>query len=313
MQKTVLSFGETLWDIFPSGPVLGGAAFNFAYRIQSLGDRGVIATRLGRDQYGSDALAQIAALGMELSQVQKDDQYPSGTVQVTLDALGNPDFFIVPEVAYDFIDVTYELLELAAAADCFSFGTLAQRAPTSRLSLDRLLEVAGKGVKFLDLNLRKDCFFRETITDSLKKANIVKMNLQEAHYLAELFEISLSSLPDFCAEMMEEWLLSCCLVTLGEHGAFATSADSKKVYVPGYEIRVVDTCGSGDAFSAGFIHEYLRGGSLGDCCQLGNALGAMVAMQRGATRHLSIEEVRHFLAAKRRRVHEPSLEPFEVG
>ena len=118
---------------------------------------------------------------------------------------------------------------------------------------------------------------------------------------------------DFCAEMMEEWLLSCCLVTLGEHGAFATAADSKKVYVPGYEIRVVDTCGSGDAFSAGFIHEYLRGGSLADCCQLGNALGAMVAMQRGATRHLSIEEVRHFLAAKRRRVHEPGLKPFEVG
>src|SRR5206468_5712259 len=90
---------------------------------------------------------------------------------------------------------------------------------------------------------------RETITESLKQANILKMNLHEAHYLAELFEISLSSLPDFCAEMMEDWSLSCCLVTLGGHGAFTASADGKKVYVPGYEIKVVDTCGSGDARS----------------------------------------------------------------
>jgi len=139
------------------------------------------------------------------------------------------------------------------------------------------------------------------------------MNLQEAHYLAELFEISLSSLPDFCAELLEAWSLSCCLVTLGGHGAFAASADGKKVYVPGYEIKVVDTCGSGDAFSAGFIHEYLRGKSLADCCRLGNAFGTVVAMQRGATTPISFEELRHFLKANRPRVHEPSLKAFAIS
>ena len=255
----------------------------------------------------------LAAWGMEASGVQKDNHHPTGTVKITVDDRGNPDFFIVPDAAYDFINVTPELLVLAAAADCFCFGTVAQRTQESRLTLYRLLDAAGKAVKLLDINLRKDCFFRETITESLTRADVLKLNLPEAHYLAELFEISISSLPDFCAEIMEGWSLSCCLVTMGEHGAFAASVDGKKVYVPGYSIRVVDTCGSGDAFAAGFIHEYLRSKPLADCCRLGNALGAMVAMQRGATRHLAIEEVRHFLAAKRRRVHEPGLKPFEVG
>src|SRR6266542_7015242 len=309
MQKTILSFGETLWDLLPSGPVLCCAPFNFAHRVYSLGDRGIIVTRLGREEYGKKALEQIAALGVDAAYVQKDDHHPTGTVRVTLDGKGNPDFFIVPEVAYDFIDLTYELLELAATADCFCFGTLAQRTPASRLSLHRLLDVAGKGVKYLDINLRKDCFFRETITESLTKANIVKMNLQEAHYLAELFEVSLSSLPDFCAEMIEEWSLSCYLVTLGEHGALAASP-KEIVYVPGYEISVKDSCGSGDAFSAGFVHKYLRRGTLADCCQLGNALGSMVAMQTGATTPITLDEVRHFLASKYRRFHEPSLKPF---
>jgi len=200
MRKLILSFGETLWDVFPSGPVLGGAPLNLAYRLNSLGDRAIIVTRLGRDEYGARALDQIAALGMESIHVQANDVRPTGTVQVTLDDKGNPDFQIVPGVAYDFIEVTGELLELATTADCFCFGTLAQRSPASRHSLLRLLEAATRSLKFLDLNLRKDCFFRETISASLKAADVVKMNLQEAHYLAELFEVSLSSLPDFCAD-----------------------------------------------------------------------------------------------------------------
>jgi fructokinase len=100
------------------------------------------------------------------------------------------------------------------------------------------------------------------------------------------------------------------VVTLGEHGALAASADGEKIYVPGYEIRVADTCGAGDAFSAGFIHEYLRGEPLAGCCGLGNALGAMVAMQTGATTPLSLDEVRHFLNANRRRLAEPGLNEF---
>jgi len=312
MRKTVLSFGETLWDLLPSGPAPGGAPFNLAFRINSLGDRGIIVTRVGRDELGRKAMERMAGWGMDASQVQMDNHHPTGTVKVTLDDKGNPEFLINPEVAYDFIELTDELLDLAAAADCLCFGTVAQRARTSRLSLQRLLEAAGKGARFLDVNLRKDCFYRETITESLRKATILKLNLQEAHYLAELFAISLSSLPEFCAEIIEEWSLSCCLVTLGQHGAFGASASGTKVYVPGYEIKVTDSCGSGDAFSAGFIHEYLRGRSLADCCQLGNALGTMVAMQPGATTPVTIEEVRHFLKAKRGRFHESSLRPFEV-
>src|SRR5213083_862151 len=218
MQKTVLSFGETLWDLLPSGPALGGAPFNFAYRVNSLGDRGLVVTRLGRDDSGWKALDQMTALGMDATHVQQDDHRPTGTVQVSLDEKRNPEFLIVPEVAYDFIEVTNEALELAAAADCFCFGTLAQRAPVSRQTLRRLLDVSSKCLKFLDINLRKDCYSLQSITESLKRANILKMNVQEAHYLAEVFEISLTTLPDFCTEIMEEWSLGCCLVTLGEHG-----------------------------------------------------------------------------------------------
>src|SRR5919109_2276085 len=146
-QKTILAFGETLWDRFPSGATLGGAPFNFAFRVNSLGDRGVIVTRLGRDDYGRKALEQIAALGMETTFIQRDEQHPTGAVEVKLDERGNPDFHILPDAAYDFIGTNDALMELASGADCFCFGTLAQRSPKARQSLRRLLEGAAKPLK----------------------------------------------------------------------------------------------------------------------------------------------------------------------
>jgi fructokinase len=49
MSSTIVAFGEILWDLLPSGAVLGGAAFNFVCRIDSLGHRGVMVSRLGLD------------------------------------------------------------------------------------------------------------------------------------------------------------------------------------------------------------------------------------------------------------------------
>ena len=313
MQKTVLSFGETLWDLLPSGPALGGAPFNFAHRVNSLGDQGLVVTRLGRDDFGRKALSQMSALGLGSTHVQQDHHRPTGTVQVSFDTERNPEFLIVPEVAYDFIEVTQEALLAAATADCFCFGTLAQRAPVSRETLHRLLDVSSKSLKFLDINLRKDCYSLQTITESLKRTDILKINLQEAHYLAELFEISLTSLPDFCAEMMEVWSLNCCLVTLGDHGAFAASVNHDKVYVPGLEIHVVDTCGSGDAFSAGFVHEYLRRKPLADCCRFGNQLGALAATRPGGAAPISRVELDRFAASSHRLIREPKLEEFAAA
>ena len=105
-------------------------------------------------------------------------------------------------------------------------------------------------------------------------------------------------------------LLSHCVVTLGERGVFAASAQGEQVYVPGVEVKVVDTVGSGDAFTAGFVHALLRGEPLADCCRLGNALGALVAGQSGATQPISPEELRAFLSGDHPHICEATLKAF---
>jgi fructokinase len=297
--------------MLPDGPQLGGAPLNIAYRLCCLGDRGLLVTRVGRDEYGQLAILRMAELGMDTSLVQSDDQRPTGRVEVELDALGRPEFTIASDVAYDGIEVTYELMEAVQGVDCVCFGTLVQRTAGSRTTLQRLLAVVPGVPRFLDLNLRSDCYTWTTVEEALRDATLLKLNEDEARRLAFGCELAAEPLPELCDALIDRWNLTACAVTLGERGAFAATADGTRAYEPGYEVPVVDTCGSGDAFSAGFLHAYLRGERLAACCRLGGLMGALVATQAGATEPLAPVVLDQFVAARMPRTRDERLTPFE--
>jgi fructokinase len=310
MKKTVLAFGEVLWDVLPSCAVLGGAPFNFVYRVNSLGDTGLMISRLGRDELGRRAFDKVVSLGLDTRFLQWEERLPTGTVEVSFDEENNPDYVIIPQVAYDQIEATGELLQAASSADCLCFGTLSQRAETARKTIQQLLESSQKSLKFLDINLRKKCYSLETVTFSVQKADVLKLNEQEAHQLGEMLGVSHQSLAEFCTEMLDKWSLKHCLVTLGEKGVFAVSAEGGRVYVPGYRIVLADSLGSGDAFSAGFVHKILRGEGSASACRFGNALGAIVATQTGATCPIGQAEVDRYLKNTFKRIVHPELGSF---
>ncbi len=311
-KKTILSFGEILWDILPDNSILGGAPFNFAYRINSLGDRGIIVSKLGKDRLGQEALEHVKALGIETTFLGQDDEFPTGTVDVSFDAQHNPDYVINPGVAYDYIKMTDSLAQIAERAECTCFGTLAQRSDTSRQTLKQLLEKSVNSLKFLDINLRKLCYSPETITFSLQNADVLKLNEEEALKLSGLMNVPHPSIPHFCEEMIEKWALKYCLVTCAEKGAFAMSEFGERVYAVGYKIKLVDSLGAGDAFSAGFVYKILREKPLTEACNFGNILGALTASKAGATAPIQQQEMNEFMNKKQERVIFPELEKFAI-
>jgi fructokinase len=290
MSKTVVAFGELLWDVFPTEEVLGGAPANFAYRINSLGHDGYLVTRLGNDDRGKRAAGLVRANGMSLDFVQWDDRKPTGTVPVRLDAAGAPSFTILPTVAFDYIQATPELIALAAKADCVCFGTLIQRAETSRQTLHALLDRAPQALKILDLNLRKDCYTRETIQASLERADILKLNENEAELLAQMFKLP-AAFTHFAPAAVKQWSLAACVVTLGEKGVVAANNKNEFIQRPGHKVNVIDTVGAGDAFTAGFLHCYFEDRPLSYCCDFANALGALVAQTRGGTAPIKLDAI----------------------
>lgn len=296
MGFTVVSYGEALWDLLPTGAVLGGAPLNFAYRVNSLGNRGVIISRLGKDELGQRAFEQVIAFGMEDAFMQWDESHPTGTVEIYFDDARNPYYTITEDVAYDHIEFMSGLSDLIGSADCLCFGTLAQRNAVSRKTLENLLDDFTGAFTLLDINLRKNCYSQETISTSLERANIIKLNEEEMKELAEVCSLKGKSLLETAESLVRKVGLICCVVTLGPRGAFAVSRKGEKVYLPGFEVKLADPCGAGDGFSAGFIHLLLNQKPLAEACRFGNALGAMVAEQEGATQPITHEEILEFIA-----------------
>ena len=295
MSFTIASYGEALWDLLPGGPVLGGAPLNLAYRANSLGNRGIIVSRLGRDEYGKKAHSQITASGMDDFCLQWDESAPTGTVEITLDENSEPDYYIVPDVAYDNIEYSSDLDAALSKADCLCFGTLIQRAPKSRQTLAKLISSFSGRHLLLDINLRKNCYNRDTVKGSVEKASILKLNEDEVAPVAGFlgFDLSSDNAPGFAAfikELFTKSAVEYCLITLGGFGALGGSKEGEIVYSPGHKIDLVDPCGSGDAFTAAFIDALLGGRTLAEAIVRGNALGALVATQAGATGPVSIQD-----------------------
>ena len=297
MNSIVVSFGETLWDLLPTGPELGGAPLNFAYRTKSLGHRSTIISRLGKDELGHKAWEHLVALGMDDICLQWDNTYPTGTVEIYFDENKNPDYTIIENVAYDHIELSASLANIVEYADCLCFGTLAQRNSVSRRTLRLLLSKFSGVFRLLDINLRKNCYSEEILKSSLKTANILKLNDEELTVVVDLLGLQGDSVPDQAEQLLKHADLKYCVVTLGERGAFALSNRGEEIYSPGYRARLVDPCGSGDGFAAGFIHALLEGQSLKQACRTGNALGAMVAQHAGATQPISFGETQAFMEA----------------
>jgi sugar/nucleoside kinase (ribokinase family) len=117
---------------------------------------------------------------------------------------------------------------------------------------------------------------------------------------AEAFPSELTGLPDLGAalrEMTRRFEPSMVCATLGPKGSLSLD-DGKEVRTPAFDVHVVDTTGAGDAFRAGFIAGWLRGGSepnVHDVLRYAHGVAALNCRSLGARdglpRHEDVEEL----------------------
>ena len=281
-RNRVVGLGEILWDVLPDGKQLGGAPSNFAYISTLLGNQGIVASRVGNDVLGNEARERLATLGVTTEFLQSDQVHPTGTVQVSVDHAGQPKFEIAEGVAWDFLEWTTEWQGLAARADAICFGSLAQRGPNTRATIRQFLTHAREeAVRIFDVNLRQDFFSEEILTDSMKMAEIVKLNHEELPRIMQLSGLDHRDEITSADALMDLHHLKMVCITRGCRGSLLINQESLNEH-PGYRIRMGDAIGAGDAFTAGLVHEYMRGASLPEMNETANRVGAWVASQTGA-------------------------------
>ena len=258
----VLVFGEVLFDKFPDRTSLGGAPFNYAFHLHHLGIPVRLISRVGGDEPGREILDRLQKIGLFAEGVQVDTIHPTGEVKVNLNDRGVPEFNILPDRAYDYIEFDPYIEALAREEiSLVYFGTLAQRLSTSAETLGKILKILASRATFvLDINLRSPFYTPEVIRNSLQNCDILKINADELATIKETLHIN-SSTGSLPRHLLDTYKVGFLCVTKGEEGSELYEADNNVSFhcpaLPPEE--VVDTVGAGDAFCAMLTAGYLAG------------------------------------------------------
>ena len=278
MKKVIVGIGEILWDMLPSGKALGGAPANFAYHAMRLGEEGWAVSAVGDDALGREILDIVAS--KKLKNLIALSDKPTGTVEVELDSRGVPSYNIMEDVAWDNIPFTPEMEGLAKRADAVCYGSLVQRMKSRESVLRFVLAMRPEALKVFDINLRQHYYDREILEESLKLADILKINDEEIRIVAGMFGLGDDDAAA-CRSLIADYGLKLVILTRGAEGSEVVTADEVIPQAVGH-VDVVDTVGAGDAFTAAFVVAYLRGDPLADAQRLATETASYVCSRKGA-------------------------------
>lgn len=282
MKDLVIGMGEALWDVLPDGKKIGGAPANFAYHVSQFGLPGLAVSAIGDDPLGEELVKNFdeKTVHYHLAKVP----YPTGTVQVELDAAGVPQYEIKENVAWDNIPDTEDMHKLAAITKAFCFGSLAQRNVVSRNTINSFLKsipAENDPLIVFDINLRQGFYTHDILQNSMKACNILKINDEELVTVSRLFGYPGIDLQDKCWILLGKYNLKMLILTCGINGSYVFTPGNVS-FLPTPMVEVADTVGAGDSFTAAFIASILKGKSVTEAHHKAVETSAYVCTQHGA-------------------------------
>jgi fructokinase len=243
--------GEALVDLVPDGEETltahpGGGPFNTARALGRLACPVAYLGRISTDRFGARLAAELAADGVRLDACVRTDD-PTTLALVELDEGGSAAYRfytdgtsapgLTPQAALDVLPRDTAILHV---------GTLGLVLDPVGSALEALVrELHGRALVMVDPNCRPAAIadpagYRERLARVLALADVVKVSEEDLAWL----NVPARSLLDTGPRAV--------LLTRGGHGATALTPESETP-VAAPSVRVVDTIGAGDAFSAGWL------------------------------------------------------------
>ena len=276
----IVGLGEALWDCLPEGRKLGGAPANFAYHASQFGYDAYAVSAVGTDDLGQETLAEFNAKGLKYEMPKVE--FPTGTVQISLDEEGIPTYDIKEGVAWDNIPFTPRLEEMARNCRAVCFGSLAQRFDVSRNTIYKFLDATPKECfRIFDINLRQNFYSKDVIRESLKRCNLLKINDEELVLIGRMFGYPGLDFENKCWLILGKYDLDILVLTCGVNGSYVFSRGAMS-YLETPKVTVADTVGAGDSFTGAFVSSLLSGKSVPEAHRTAVNVSAFVCTQNGA-------------------------------
>ncbi|MBN3006192.1 5-dehydro-2-deoxygluconokinase [Chromobacterium alkanivorans] len=313
--------GAPLEDAASFAKYLGGSSANIAFGAARLGLKSAMLSRVGDEQMGRFLLNTLRAEGCDVSQVKVDPERLTG-----LTLLGIKDRDSFPLLFY-----RENCADMALSADDidedFIAGSQALLITGTHLSRPGVEAASRRALQYArrhDARTVLDIDYRPVLWGLAGRGDGETRYIASAEVSAHLQ--SLLSEFDLIVGTEEEFLIAggeaelmpalarvralsraVLVVKLGPLGCAVIPGTvptriEDAFSVTGAEVEVMNVLGAGDAFLAGFLSAWLRGGDYAECCRRANACGALVVSRHGCAPAMPTPaELERFLAAPTRR------------
>lgn len=197
---------------------------------------------------------------------------------------GIPQYIIKEGVAWDYIPFTPELEALARNTCAVCFGSLAQRSTVSRNTINRFIDTMPKDNGTLivfDANLRQSFYSEDVLEQSMMRCNVLKINDEELPIVCRISGIPESNPENQCRALLNRYNLKIIILTCGVNGSYIFTPDAKS-FLATPQVKVADTVGAGDSFTAAFTASILSGLPVPAAHRKAVDVSAFVCTQNGA-------------------------------
>lgn len=305
----IISFGEALIDLIGEKKkgiknsssfqkCFGGAPANYAVACARLGAKTALMTRISKDAFGDFLVETLKREKIDISLIKRTPQKTTLAI-VALNKEGKPDFGFYRENTADINVIKEDIRDsMFKDAKIFHFCSLSLTMEPVRSALFRALELAKKNKLIIsfDPNLRTNLLKEDTllwVKKALKYADVFLPSEEEAIFLTG--EKNLDKAAKLLGNTYE---INKVIITRGKNGS-TLHEKNKKTSFEGFKIKVSDTTGAGDAFSAGVSVGLLKKYEGMELLHFANAVAAISVQKIGAISSLpKLKEVKKFLKAK---------------
>lgn len=257
----IISCGEALVDVLPSGQVVpGGGPMNAAIAAARLGGTTAFLGRISTDEAGQMIWAHLQRSGVDLSAAQRG---PEPTARAIVTTVPVQSFRFEGEGTADCSMTSIDCRSLGPGPHVVHGGTLGIFRGSTAEVLARWVESTelDNSLISFDPNVRPQIIGERKAWTAyadrwLARADLVKGSDEDFDWMGVTPEQLLERGP------------SIVLRTIGADGVEAFLANGDRLTVPGVRVEVVDTVGAGDSFCGAILlrlHQIQEAGSsLGD-------------------------------------------------
>ena len=263
----------------------GGAALNVATSLQRLGVGTTLFSGIGRDAFGELLRSHCNKLGLRLWEASADANAPTGVCMVLsgpedrafCSHFGVSDTFDAAELSADALGAMRPALRHVHVSGFFSCGAL-------RRSLGAFLRRARECGLTVSLDTNHDASGRWGAVDGLWDELLPLVDVFLPNEAEAIAIAAASSLGEALTRLAQQVSArGAVVVTRGRDGAVCARRDEPQLSAAAPEVTVVDTCGAGDSFKAGFLSRLVAGAPMADALAYGALTGSLSVTRRGAS------------------------------